>query len=145
MLAAALATLEAEGVGIRAAAPVIHTAPHGPSSRRFANSAALVRSNLAPLDLLRLLKRIERLFGRRPGRRWGARVLDLDILLWSGGEWRTRTLVIPHRSLATRRFVLDPLVRIAPGWRIDGHTVAHAHARLTRPRPSHRSRGGSGP
>jgi 2-amino-4-hydroxy-6-hydroxymethyldihydropteridine diphosphokinase len=145
VLAAALARLEAEGVHVVARSRTIHTAPLGPSRRRFANAAAIVETRLDPPALLALVKRIERAFGRRPGRRWGARVLDLDLLLWSGGAWRARALTIPHPRLAERRFVLDPLLAIAPRWGTGRGTVAQAHARLTRPRPSHRSRRRSGP
>src|SRR3546814_21102267 len=58
--------------------------------RDFANAAALVKSHLGPPELLRKLKKIERKFGRRSVRRWGPRVLDLDIILWSGGAWPSR-------------------------------------------------------
>ncbi len=129
-----------------AASGIIETAPIGPSSRTFANAAALIESPLSPPELLRHLKAIERRFGRRRGRRWGARVLDLDILLWSGGRWSSATLAIPHRNLTERLFALDPLDQIAPDWKIPGHgTVRQHRARLTRPRPVPRSGRGSGP
>ncbi|WP_420137292.1 2-amino-4-hydroxy-6-hydroxymethyldihydropteridine diphosphokinase [Sphingomonas sp.] len=119
---------------------ILTSDPLGPSLRRFANAAILIESPLAPPALLAQLKMIERAFGRRRGRRWGERVLDLDILLWSGGHWRDRALQIPHRSLSQRRFALDPLRQIAPKWRIsDMRTVRQQAARLTQPRPAHRS------
>jgi len=129
-----------------AASVIVHTDPIGPSSRRFANAAILIQTPLAPPDLLARLKAIEREFGRRRGRRWGERVLDLDILLWSGGRWSTRHLTIPHPGLAQRAFALVPLAKIAPDWRIPSlSTVRRQLARLTRPRPVHRSGGRSGP
>jgi len=129
-----------------AASGIIETAPIGPSLRTFANAAALIESPLSPLELLQHLKAIERRFGRRRGQKWGARVLDLDILLWSGGRWSSATLSIPHRHLTERLFALDPLGQIAPDWKIPGHnTVRHHLARLTRPRPVHRSGRRSGP
>jgi 2-amino-4-hydroxy-6-hydroxymethyldihydropteridine diphosphokinase len=129
-----------------AASQVIETAPIGPSLRTFANAAAVIESDLAPPELLRHLKAIERRFGRRRGQRWGARVLDLDILLWSGGRWSSAALSIPHRHLTERLFALDPLGQIAPGWKIPGHGTVRQHlARLTRPRPVHRSGRRSGP
>jgi 2-amino-4-hydroxy-6-hydroxymethyldihydropteridine diphosphokinase len=129
-----------------AASDVIETAPIGPSLRQFANAAALIESRLSPPELLGELKAIERRFGRRRGQRWGARVLDLDILLWSGGRWSSATLSIPHQHLTKRRFALDPLGQIAPLWRIPGHGTVRQHlARLTRPRPIHRSGRRSGP
>ena len=87
-------------------------------------------------DYLRRLKRIEVEFGRQPGRRWGPRVLDLDIALWSGGRFRSRRLTVPHPQIARRSFVLDPLAAIAPGWRIaDGLTARHLAHRLARRAP----------
>ncbi len=118
-----------------ALSPIFATAAVGDCGRRFANAAATIETALSPPDLLARMKQIERAFGRRRGKRWGARVLDLDILLWSGGRWRSLhpRLDIPHKALDQRRFVLDPLVRIAPRWKIAGsaRTVTHAHARLT--------------
>ena len=70
------------------------------------------------------VKAIERDFGRRPGKRWGARVLDLDLVAWSGGRFASRRLVIPHPRLASRDFVLGPLCAIAPGWRLVGALTA---------------------
>jgi 2-amino-4-hydroxy-6-hydroxymethyldihydropteridine diphosphokinase len=129
-----------------ASSRIIRTAPIGPSSRRFANAAALIESKLSPPALLIRLKEIEREFGRRRGRRWGERVLDLDILLWSGGPWRDASLVIPHARLTERRFALYPLAEIVPEWRIPCHGTVRQHAaRLTRRRPIHRSGRGSGP
>ena len=139
VIAAALAALGAAGVAVIAASPVIRTAALGPAGRGFANAAALVETPLPPPALLALLKRIERDFGRRRGRRWGARVLDLDILLWSGGAWpsfpravRPGRLAVPHPGLPARAFVLDPLIRITPEWRDprSGRTVRQMRARL---------------
>src|SRR3546814_11465218 len=72
----------------------------GPAGRDFANAAALVKSHLGPPELLRKLKKIERKFGRRSVRRWGPRVLDLDIILWSGGAWPSRLRWKANRHLA---------------------------------------------
>src|SRR6478609_9442638 len=126
---AAIAALENAGLSVRGISPILRTPALGPAGRSFANAALIGETTLAPPDLLVTLKRIEREFGRRRGRRWGPRVLDLDILLWSGGVWRTPHLVIPHAQIAARRFVLDPLVRIAPGWRAPAGTVRQLHAR----------------
>jgi len=136
VIAAALARLQHEGVAVLAAAPVFETEPVGPSLRRYANSAAVIETALDPLALLTLLKRIERDFGRRPGgQRWTSRVLDLDIVLWSGGPFVGPGLTVPHPLFRTRAFVLAPAEAIAPGWRdpITGFTVRQLHARLTRP------------
>ncbi len=118
VLRAALATLAAEAGAVLAAAPLIRSAPIGPSRRRYANGAALIESRLEPDELLDLLKAIEAEFGRRnSGQRWSARVLDLDIVLWSGGAWSSPGLTIPHREFRGRDFVLKPAAAIAPDWR----------------------------
>lgn len=136
VLVAACEALESEGVSLRDTAPVIRTNAIGPAGRGFANSAILAESAHDPADMLAILKRIERAFGRRPGRRWGPRVLDLDIILWSGGLWASDGLAIPHPGFRERRFVLDPLLTLVPDWRdpVTGLTVRHLHARLARRR-----------
>ncbi|HET9640113.1 MAG TPA: 2-amino-4-hydroxy-6-hydroxymethyldihydropteridine diphosphokinase [Allosphingosinicella sp.] len=110
----------------------------GPAGRGFANAVALVESELDPPALLARLKRIERDFGRRGGRRWGPRVLDLDIVLWSEGAWGGGGLIVPHPEFRRRRFVLEPLAEVAPAWRdpISGATVRQLLFRLTRRHPS---------
>ncbi|MBV1691018.1 2-amino-4-hydroxy-6-hydroxymethyldihydropteridine diphosphokinase [Novosphingobium sp. G106] len=138
VLRAAFAALDGKGLKLKAVSAVVASRPLGPSLRRYANAAAVVKSKLAPDELLDRLKAIEQRFGRRiGGRRWGARVLDLDIVLWSGGAWSSPPLTIPHPAFRTRRFVLGPAAAIAPRWRdpLTALTVRHLLARLTRPRP----------
>jgi 2-amino-4-hydroxy-6-hydroxymethyldihydropteridine diphosphokinase len=118
VLAAALAALQRGGLKLLAVAPIISSAPFGPSRRRYANAAALIETMLEPEDLLDFLKAVEAHFGRRlGGQRWTARVLDLDIVLWSGGVWSSPRLTIPHLEFRNRRFVLGPAAAIAPDWR----------------------------
>jgi 2-amino-4-hydroxy-6-hydroxymethyldihydropteridine diphosphokinase len=132
---AAIARLD-QDFGLFDASPIILNAAHGGAGRDFANAVALVESELDPPEMLRRLKIIERDFGRRRGRRWGPRVLDLDLVLWSGGEWRSRNLNVPHPQLAKRGFVLGPLSAIAPSWRVEGSlTARHLAERLARKRP----------
>lgn len=130
---AAIAALE----GVVAVSPIIASAPLGPSIRRFANAAVLLESALEPPELLARLKAIERAFGRRRGARWGARVIDLDIVLWSGGSWGTAALTVPHIAFRDRGFVLDPLRTIAPDWRdpVTGLSIRQLHARLHKRSP----------
>ncbi len=125
-----IAALAAIG-GVARASPVIRSAPIGPSQRRYANMAAIIITTEPPPVLLARLKAIERAFGRRPGQRWGARALDLDIILWSGGAWAQRRLTVPHPAFRERRFVLGPLVAIAGDWRdpVSGLCVRHLAAR----------------
>lgn len=135
VLRAALAALAGADIAVLRASRVVATAPVGPSRRIYANGAAVIASDLAPRALLDRLHVIEAVFGRhRRGRRWAARTLDLDIVLWSGGAWRDDRLIIPHPRYATRRFVLDPALSIAGTWRdpLTGLRVKHIHSRLTR-------------
>jgi 2-amino-4-hydroxy-6-hydroxymethyldihydropteridine diphosphokinase len=137
---AAMEELAAFGT-VLARSPVIASAAMGAAQRRFANAALVLDSELSPPALLAALKRTEREYGRRRGQRWGDRVLDCDIILWSGGAWRSGSrstgLVIPHPEFRRRAFVLAPALAIAPAWRDpeSGLTIAQAHARLTRCRP----------
>jgi 2-amino-4-hydroxy-6-hydroxymethyldihydropteridine diphosphokinase len=115
----------------------IHFTPAlGPAGRSFANAAAIVESRLDPGEMLAHVKAIEREFGRRAGRRWGPRVLDIDIILWSGGAWAEAGLVVPHPEMRRRAFVLAPLAEIAPDWRdpLTGATVRQLRRRLRRAR-----------
>jgi 2-amino-4-hydroxy-6-hydroxymethyldihydropteridine diphosphokinase len=128
---AAIARLD-EQFGLFDASPIVLNAAHGGAGRDFANAVALVESDLDPLQMLGRLKALERNFGRRPGRRWGPRVLDLDIVLWSGGTFRSRRLTVPHLELARRSFVIQPLAAIAPGWRVGALTIRHLAHRLAR-------------
>lgn len=128
---AAIARLDQE-FGLFDASPILLNAAHGGAGRDFANAVAIVESNLEPVSMLTRVKSLECEFGRRRGKRWAARVLDLDLVLWSGGRFRSRQLSIPHRRLEERSFVLQPLAAIAPGWRIGPLKVGHLAQRLAR-------------
>ncbi len=131
---AAIAVLDS-AFGLFDASPVVLNPAAGGAGRDFANAVAIVESELSPKAMLNELKNLERAFGRRPGKRWGPRVLDLDILAWSGGRFAQAGLQIPHPRLAERPFAITPLAAIAPGWRIDGAlTARHMSARLARRR-----------
>ncbi len=122
---------------VRVRSPIIQTPPVGPSLRRYANAALILDTMLPPPGLLHCLQETEAAFGReRRGQRWRARPLDLDIVLWNGGEFSLPQLQIPHPLFRERDFVLGPAAAIAPGWRdpATGLTLKHLHARLTRNR-----------
>jgi 2-amino-4-hydroxy-6-hydroxymethyldihydropteridine diphosphokinase len=131
---AATVRAAAGAIGASRLSKVRSTPALGPAGRGFANAVALVESELDPPALLAELKRVERDFGRRGGRRWGPRVLDLDIILWSGGPWASAGLVVPHPEFRGRRFVLEPLAELAPLWRdpVTGSTVRQLLHRLGR-------------
>ena len=137
VLRAAAARLGAEGlVGLRLSR-IRETAPLGPAQRRFANAVATGWWHDDATALLALLKRTERAFGRRTGRRWGPRVLDLDLLALGAAVVARPGLAVPHPGLHLRDFVLQPLAELWPGWR---HPLLHRTARqlavrLAKPRP----------
>jgi 2-amino-4-hydroxy-6-hydroxymethyldihydropteridine diphosphokinase len=138
VLQAALVELALVGADIIKVSRVIRSRPIGPSQRDYANAAVVIETMLEPDALLEALKQLERQFGRRKGQRWGSRVLDLDIILWSGGYWYSRKpqLLIPHRSFRERAFVLAPARDIAAGWRdpLTGRSIAQLLRQLNRPK-----------
>ncbi len=117
---AAMDALDRPPLALLARSGILRTAPVGPSRRRYANAVAIIESDLAPPALLDRLQQIEQDYGRHRQRRWGARTLDLDIILWSGGIWTDPRLTIPHPAFRTRDFVLAPLAGMAPHWRDPG-------------------------
>ena len=134
VIGAAIARLDRD-LGLFDASPIMLNPAHGGAGRDFANAVVLIESELDPHAMLDALKAIERDFGRRPGRRWGARVLDLDILAWSGGRVRSHRLTIPHPRLASRAFAVGLLAAIAPDWPLVGSlTARHLATRLARRR-----------
>lgn len=131
----------ADALGVDRLSAIRATPALGPAGRSFANAAAILVSTRSPPEMIAALKAIERDFGRRPGRRWGPRVLDLDIILWSEGCWEGNGVTLPHPAFRARGFVLDPLAEIAAGWRDPptGLTIRQLRARLARPSPVDRA------
>ena len=87
----------------------------GPGEQpNYINAVAQLDSQLAPLDLLDLLQSIENQQGRVRTVRWGARTLDLDILLYDQLIENSERLTVPHPRMHERGFVLAPLSEIAP-------------------------------
>ena len=87
----------------------------------FVNAVTAILTRLDPATLLAALKRIERGRGREPGgSRWGPRVIDLDLLVYSRETLASPGLTVPHPGIAERNFVLLPLGEIAPDLVIPG-------------------------
>ena len=105
------------GTTVQAVSALYESAPWGVTDQPpFLNAVAAITTPLAPSDLLRAVKRIERAAGRRAGPRWGPRPLDIDLLLYDDQRVNTPDLIIPHPRLAERRFVLAPLQDLRPDW-----------------------------
>ena len=115
------------GSHLEAVSSFYRSVPLGPAGQPdYLNAAARLRTPLDALTLLRTLQTIEHRQGRRRQQRWGARTLDLDILLYGTQRYHTPDLVIPHPQLTQRAFVLYPLHELEPGLVIPGHGAIRA-------------------
>jgi 2-amino-4-hydroxy-6-hydroxymethyldihydropteridine diphosphokinase len=95
----------------------------------YINAVAQLDTELAPLELLAHLQGVERDEGRRRGgQRWGARTLDLDLLLHGEQQMDGPRLVLPHPGVHLRAFVIHPLAEIAPDAWVPGLGTAAAIA-----------------
>ena len=134
VIEAAIDALAEDGIRPVRRSRIIETPPLGPSTRRYANAVISVETNLPPEALLDALHRVEDSFGRKRQRRWGARVLDLDLIAYDQEVRGAGRLQLPHPQMSLRLFVLGPMLEVAPTWRhpILRLTVRQMHARLTR-------------
>lgn len=82
----------------------------------YLNLALRCKTTLSPYDLLHRIKKIELTLGRKPEKRWGPRIIDIDILAWDALIQYDNKLHIPHESLHERPFALWPLADVAPFW-----------------------------
>ena len=85
-----------------------------PGQAAFLNGACLLETDLAPRDVLDVLVAVENTLHRERQERWGPRTVDLDLLLYDQEVIESDSLTVPHPRMATRRFVLEPSVEIAP-------------------------------
>ncbi len=89
--------------------------PMGPQNQPdYINAVMAIATDLPALELLHCLQAIEHHQGRVRAERWGARTLDLDILLYGHQQIESAELTVPHVGIAERAFVLHPLFEIAP-------------------------------
>lgn len=89
--------------------------PLGDAKEWYINGAVEIETKFKPEMLLEKFKNIERAMGRKKvKKRWGARIIDLDILLYDSAVVKKKNLRIPHPEMTTRKFVLIPLSEIAP-------------------------------
>lgn len=87
------------------------------NQQAFLNQVLAVETNLTPEELLRHINTLEAELGRVRLERWGARVIDIDILYYDHLAMQTQRLTIPHPELPNRRFTLVPLAEIAPDYK----------------------------
>ena len=122
-----LALASSCGEVVAQATPVASRPLGGVADAPFLNTAVLLETGLAPLELLYTLQEIEARYGRRREERWGNRTLDMDIILWRDARGVFITLdhpqlKIPHPAALERDFVLVPASQIAGDWR---HPLTH--------------------
>lgn len=111
----ALELLKSHGVEITTVSTLIETEPYGVLDQPgFCNGVCAVRTELEPIQLLRLLLAIEKEMGRVRLRHWGERNIDLDLILYEDAVIKTDELNLPHPDMQNRDFVLLPLAEIAP-------------------------------
>jgi 2-amino-4-hydroxy-6-hydroxymethyldihydropteridine diphosphokinase len=133
-LRAAIGSLTSSFAGRAHASALFATMPEGGGRQpRYVNAVMIARCTLGPARLLRQLKQRERDAGRRPGRTWGPRPLDIDIVAcgttrirWPLARGPRPGLIVPHPFAHRRAFVLLPLLSVAPTWR---HPALHRSAR----------------
>jgi len=99
----------------------------------FVNACVEIETDLAPQTLLDVMQTVERKLGRDRSkeRRWGPRMLDLDLIAYDDLALQTEALTLPHPRVLERAFVLVPLAEIAPRRKIGGRSVKAALAELS--------------
>jgi 2-amino-4-hydroxy-6-hydroxymethyldihydropteridine diphosphokinase len=110
----ALSVLQSSGfVNIKKISSFYETSPIGPKQRKFYNIAVKANTSLTPHDLLSIIKQTEELMGREKTLHWGPRVIDVDILFFNRIVIAERDLIVPHKEIQNRLFVLAPLNEIS--------------------------------
>jgi 2-amino-4-hydroxy-6-hydroxymethyldihydropteridine diphosphokinase len=100
---------------ITACSPLFKTEPDGVTGQEwYVNCVAEVTTTQTPVQLLKDLLSIETRMGRIRTRRWEPRIIDLDLLFFDQAIIKSHNLIVPHPLLHARRFVLEPLARVAP-------------------------------
>ena len=105
---------EADGLRVVASSRVWETAPVGPPQPDYLNAVVRIETDLSPADLLAACRRVEESLGRVRRERWGARTIDVDVLLFDARTVDGPDLVVPHPRLTERAFVVLPLLELDP-------------------------------
>lgn len=121
----ALRSLELlEGVRLLRGSAIYETPPVGPAGQDdYWNAVVEGETVRAPLDLLACCQAIENSLGRTRDVRWGARTIDLDLLMMAGVQMSDPALELPHPRIAERAFVLRPLADLIPDGSLEAGTV----------------------
>lgn len=111
------------------ASSIWRTAPWGYLDQDwFANACAVGRTALSPDEALAFTQSVEADLGREATFRWGPRLIDVDILYLGEAQIRSDRLIIPHKEMFNRAFVLTPLAEIRPDLTLDGRSIREAAA-----------------
>jgi len=117
-LRTAIRHLNAARLMVDKLSPIYETEPEGVQEQGlFLNAVVEVTTELRPLQVLTVIKKIEALMKRTRTIRNGPRVIDIDILFYQSAVIQSPELTIPHPRFHQRRFVLAPLADLAPNWR----------------------------
>jgi 2-amino-4-hydroxy-6-hydroxymethyldihydropteridine diphosphokinase len=117
---------------------IYETSPVGPRQRKFLNAVVKGYTKVSPARLLTQVKAIEKNLGRQKRKKWGPREIDLDILIYGSRRVASKNLTIPHKELPRRKFVLRPLLDVAPKLKhpLSGRPLARLARELTDPSQS---------
>lgn len=132
-IAKAVKKLGLNGLRVLRTSSLIETAPYGVEDQPpFLNCALECETALSPAGLLGTALRIERELGRVRGKKWGPRIIDIDVIFYGGRALKLKNLTVPHYDMHNREFVLAPLCELEPGLKhpVLGLTVAELLARL---------------
>jgi|SRR6056297_412282 len=125
-LRSAIQEMDEQGLRVTMSSPIYETEAWGYIEQApFLNQAHIGNTHLSPFKLLDVCKQIEINLGRRKTKKWGPREIDIDIIFYGSTIIGTSQLTIPHPYLEERRFVLQPIHDIAPGYSnpVNGKTI----------------------
>lgn len=119
----AVSLLKEHGIKIIKLSAFYDTKPYGVTDQPdFLNAVAQIDTKLTAPELLKVMLEIELEMGRVRLRRWGERIIDLDLLLYGNNIITSQFLTVPHPDMLNRDFVMVPLAQIAPS---EEHPVVH--------------------
>jgi 2-amino-4-hydroxy-6-hydroxymethyldihydropteridine diphosphokinase len=122
---------DGSAISFVAASSIWRTAPWGYVEQDwFANACAIGRTDMTPEQALAFTQGVEEELGREKTFRWGPRAIDVDILYLGDAKVSSERLVVPHKEMFNRAFVLAPLAEIRPDLVLDGKSIRDAAASI---------------